>query len=292
MILVLPKIEHTKQNKQILAVLIVGLGCFIVYDKVIDNGNKSSVDKSTNPEKIEENKIDVAYARELVNKYVPAGGLSDSRRSTLLKGLTEEAKLALAKYYTTPTPIIYTCEEAFPDATLEYNSYVIRRGDFYGVCQDNINLSKYYNLYSYDSVNASYKKLFGEELSAPKTDMGNISYGISIFAFSSKYNAYIEVSCECGGLDGELIKKPYFEVKDVKTDGDKLIVDMVYIFIAKSPEDVEYTGKINDQEVKFSVSEVENEEVFLDKYLDKLDTYRLEFTYKDKAYKLVSINKV
>ena len=285
----------------ILAVLVVGLGCFLVYDKAINNTEEkkeNSLEKDTTSQKEEENKIELAYARELVYKYISAGGLGDSRRSTLLnEGLTEEAKLALAINYATPISINYTCEEAFPDATKANNQFIIKRGNFYGVCSSDDATLYSYDQYPYDSVNDSYKKLFGEELSAPKIDMGKIEYDFGIYAYSSKYDAYIEVSCQCGGTWGGPTKS-YFEVKNEKFDGDTLTVDMVYIFLSKpidnnkSFDEIDYVGKINGQEVRFNTKESENEEVFLNKYLDKLDTYRIEFVFKDKAYKLVNIKKV
>ena len=281
----------------ILAVLVVGLGCTLGYVLLNkdNNAGKNSSNENNSSQKVEESKIDVAYARELVYKYAPIGGLGDSRRSTLLnEGLTEEAKLALAIDYATPTSINYTCEEAFPDATKENTGYRIVRGKFNGVCYPDDPNSNYRDQYSYDSVNASYKNLFGEELSAPKTDMGGLSYSVGIYAFSSKYDAYIEVSCECGGAESGS-KKSYLEVKQVKKDGEELTVDMGYIFLtsAEEPDDnSNYVGKINGQEVNFNKIEVEDKEVFLSKYLDKLDTYRFEFTYKDKTYKLVSIKKI
>ena len=273
----------------VLATLVVLMGGYLVYDKVIDKDSKEKSDiVEKKDDKAEEKDFDLVEAKKLVDKYfLNVYDYSLIETNTLPVRLDKENyKIYVAMKNAEPTKIDYTCEEAFPTISNNNGQLILKdNNSFWGTCYGSDD-SFTENQYTYEDVNKSYKALFGNDSTASKV---NVSYWYARYGYSEKYNAYIELSCECGGYFG--ISGYIYGIDSTKLIGDKLIVNVGYSTYSGD----ENTGKVQlntiDGNVEITEKELDNKEAILDKYLDKFDTYEFEFFKEDGTYKLKNVTK-
>ena len=200
----------------------------------------------------------------------------------------DKYKLYSAIEHAQTTKINYLCIKAFPEYfSGDKVNGLIQDGDFVGGCYDFEIAPDYYRQYKYEDVDKTYKELFGNDSNAPKT---NIRVSSEVFAYSQKYDAYIQMSCECGGSISGTVGD-IFGIKSAKIIDDKLVIDIGYgtYYI----QDMANEGILNttNGEIKITRSEIDSSKSLVGKYLDKLDTYEFEFFKEDGTYKLKNITK-
>lgn len=275
----------------ILAILVLGLGGYLVYDKVFDNGVKEEVKDESS--KQESKEFDLAEAKKLVDKYTLGfiywPGIFEET-------LSEEEKINIAINYTNSTKVEYTCKEAFPNDKDDHGQFIVQVDDFSATCYEMMEGDAYYNkVYSYESVNETYKELFGDKKDAPKRV---VSAGFNRYAYSEKYDAYFTLSCECGGAPTQ---DSYYDVASAIETNDTLEVIVNYIKFVFTEWDKKYSvsQNYNINVSAENVHDVTDEQIkgLYDraiKELDKDEIQKYKFTFKknDTGYYLDSIIKL
>lgn len=244
-----------------LTILVLGLGGYLVYDKVIDK----EINKEEDTNLTQENDFDSAEAKKLIDKYYaegPTGG-----PNTFKTGYTEEIKRYLALKKSEYDKITYIWYEPFNSA----------REAIY-----------------YDDLNETYKYLFGETNDAAREDF---SLGCKKFVYDKKQDVFIDAS-ECGGVG---TPKYFYGVKTAKEKDNKLVIDVVYAefnIVGSYDENnvvyFKYNDTLNnsydDKDIYGSESgkERENYDKFEEKYLEensqKLPIYTFVFEKEDNHY--------
>ena len=141
----------------VLAILVLSLGGYLVYDKVIVKNAEEPIKENN---KVEENAYDLVKTKELVDKYMPNFMFWEEM---LENNLSDEDKIYLAIVNTTPSNMDYVCSEAFSNVQPnEYGNVIVETDNFYGVCFNDK------SIYTYDSINKTYKELYGNEKDVPK----------------------------------------------------------------------------------------------------------------------------
>jgi len=270
----------------ILAILVLGLGGYLVYDKVLTNDNN----EIENTE-VKEESYDLAAAKELIDKYYYSYATQSGTSFTI--GYTEDAKKYLAAVNVSVKDV------STINCILTYNN----EGYQYEVNLENGGIGYCYgdtNSISYDALSESYKKLFGNDKVLKKNDF---IFGAMIYDYNEKLDSFIKLSCECGGGPGGI---ELYSIKSAKKVGDKLIINVGRVELKSGILDENkytdefYTTEINGQTLKYNYNEVFNsdysiseefERQFFNKYLDKLDTYKFTFFNENGTYKLESMVK-
>lgn len=226
-------------------------------------------------------------AKKLVDKYTSYFLFWENMFEN---GMTESDKIYLAIENTNPSNIDFICSEAFPQATkTEYGEFILEKDNFYGACFDNED--SIYKIYSYDSLNKTYKQLFGNEKDLPKQ---LVSVVWSRYAYSEKYNAYIELSCECGGAP---YPTSYYDVASAIEKKDTLEVLVNYVTFSFNEYNKTYYSKLNsninisiDDPHDLTTEQIENlynKSVNADSILE----YKFNFKKSESGYYLDSIIK-
>ena len=266
----------------ILVVIIIGLICYILNDKGIikvSNDNKKVTEKNKDKEEKEvvlsdeEGKKIIEEVFGKVAGYDFAAYDKDTINTESFKTFAaiENTKKSDKKDM--------TCKELFGDNLKSWDgesneSWAIptAKKDVSLLCSDHDQ-----DIYEYESVNKTYKKMYGENKNAYKgfadNPMGS-SYG-----YSKSKNVYAFLSCECGGGFPDSI----FGFKNTVKKGNVVKVDFAMVF----DEDGDYSITLNDG-TKVDVSEINSEGIdkSFEKYKDKIDTeYTLVFEkQKDGHY--------
>ena len=277
----------------ILSILVLGLGCFIVYDKVINKGEKKE-DNAVEEKIGSEEDYDLVEAKKLIDKYVYADfDLFDD-----FSNRTVESKVvfAILNVRTGDINNEYIGNLESFDCS---NSAEI--GTDYECSVKNSNntafkhTSSVAETISYDTLNASYKELYGNDQDISKIQYISMGFGPA-YQYVEEINSYVKVHCgACGGIS--VVEKLY-GVKSAKLDGNKLVINVGMIQVSPSGDDYnKVVGTINGQDVKFTYDEIHDsmgktKKEFLSKYLDKLDTYEFDFIKEDGIYKLRDVKKV
>ena len=265
----------------VLSVLVVGLGVFIIYDKVISKDNEQKENNNV----VEQN-FDLVKAKELVDKYYvnPAasffGGNVDKT-----KGYITALNLASTdiKSQNVEELDAFECTDEIKKAVSEETAVSgqyecqIKNSNFLN-CSEKIADSV-----SYNAVNAVYKKLYGNDKDIPKDEIALDWYGCCRYSYIKEIDSFVKTCIfTCGGsYSGKYI----YGVKNAKLYGDKLIVTVGAGW---------YGNGIlfaSDGDITLEEGESKDEEALLNKYLDKLDTYEFEFLYEDNLYKLRDVKK-
>ena len=221
----------------VLAVLLLGLGVYVVTDKVLNKEVKQENKKEEVVEKIEN--FDKEEAKTIVEKYLH-GLFAKTIEKEIKDGLSEDYRLFLAITYAEKSNFDYKCKEAFPNSTLdEYGFYNINEGNFAGACSENRNPDEYSGA-TYEEVNKSYKKLFGNEKDAPKK---NTSFGLDRYGYSEKYDAYIKLDCRCGG---SYFPDRYLDITNATIQCNRLEVTFKYAVMEYTYENSNYKVCINN----------------------------------------------
>ena len=274
----------------ILLAIIIGGGIF-VYTKYIapsNNKNASNPRTTNNEASGKEQDYDLVKAKELIDKYY-VSYLSDN---IFTDGITLATKNRIAlKNISSEYKSENNC-----DVLYENNSNARKEGTGYGVTlnptleelKGKINAGGCdlgsADTYKYEDVNNVYKALFGKNENVSKSDF---MYYIGPYDYIEDKAIFVLLNARGGGAIG-----PHFTtygVQSAKIIGEKLIVDVGYIGV-----DVPSSIKLGNEEVTITEEDVQKdtfEKDFLDKYLDKLDTYEFTFKYEDDHYVFVNMKK-
>ena len=261
-----------------LLVIIIGGGVFVYIKYIATPNNKNTANKTTEEtkkEEVTEKDYDKDKAKELVDKYYYVGD-SPSKNLFTDEMTSSQKKSIAAKNIAQSKVQIITCEglDGFTkDAT--------------GVCRnnDNSSITTDGKMISYEDLNKEYKYLFGEKEEIEKQDFEVL---LTIWKYQSNEDSFIAYNKVGGFISG-----PYFTtygVQSAKVNGENLVVNVGYIYAA-----AETTATIGDEEVTFKEADILKdtfEKEFLDKYLDKLDTYEFTFKYEDDHYIYVDMKKI
>ena len=240
----------------ILVILVLGMGGYLVYDKVID---KDVENKDKVIEQIE--KYDLEEAKELVDKYYDFG-CGDNMFNI---GLTEDYKMY----------ITYMDLNHF--ALQESDSKYLGAIDITG--GDGTELETY--IY-YDNFVENYKKLFGEKSVIEKKEYLNSCPGFSYLKSENVGEIFIvRGACGCGAG-----RYSYYEVLDATKNNKKLMITVGTITL-EADENLIYTldGKTYQESIPENV---------LSNYIknsNKVDKYELEFVKENGHYYLNKIEK-
>lgn len=263
----------------ILTILVLSLGGYLVYDKVIVKNAEEPIKENN---KVEENAYDLVKAKELVDKYTSSLSFWENRFE---KQMTESDKIYLAMVNATSSDINYVCSEAFPEEKIEYGTVIIETEDFYGACFEGE------DIYTYDSLNKTYKELFGNEKDIPKQ---LVSAGLFKAAYSEKYDAYIELSCECGGAP---YPTSYYDVESAIEKEDTVEVIVNYVKFDYSFDSKIYSVA-NNSKINIIIEDahnITNEQLkgLYNKALEQNSELKYKFIFKksDTGYYLESITK-
>lgn len=270
----------------ILTILVLGLGGFIIYDKVI---NKEGTTPNNNTEQGEEKveDFDLGEAKKLVEKYIVLFNVY---------GYSEyysECKKYLAYKNLSIGDIKSVYPETISDFKCSSDISSNTSGLYY--CKNKKSTDGYAyagqetDSISYDALNASYKKLYGNDQNVSKESFDSTKE-LCKFVYSSQINSFIEQCLEDGGTGDSPLVKSIYKVKTAKLEGKQLVLTVGYGGLYIAHDRYSYLLTLdNDKDVGVNSS---NEEELLDKYLDQLSTYKLEFLYEDGVYKLRNMEKI
>jgi len=149
----------------LLLVVILGLGGYLVYDKIAKINNEEEVKLN-----IEEEAYDLTLAKELVDKYY----------NSYVVGSTFDnmSALDMLKNAFWKTKQDYTCNELYVEdkrATVYEKDYLGEPVSYTVKIDDNIVsiCGEGSHIVSYDSMNETYKKLYGKQLEVEKKQFGS-----------------------------------------------------------------------------------------------------------------------
>lgn len=191
----------------ILSVVILGLGGYLVYDKVLSSDNKEEV-----VEKQDDKEIYFTMARNYIDNIIDSG-VYKVLENLSKDGLTDELKTLMAM--SNVRSYESNCENAF-DIDPNTNGYFSKEfGEM--ACSSN----KVLNLFDYDSVNMKYKKIFGTSENAPKKYIANIVP----YEYSSKANSYVELYSRRSAMNSLY----YYYIEEVEATDSKLKIKISYL---------------------------------------------------------------
>ena len=193
----------------ILAILVLGLGGYLVYDKVLSSGNKEEIGDNEQ----QEVDYDIIAAQYIIDSFLTSKTINVIDRIVDTK-LDEETKLAMAIANTEPDFNSYSCADLF-DVNTSYGEY--RPVDQWTCIQSDIP-----NSYKYEDVNKQYKKFFGSSKEAQK--QGVASY--NGYGYSKKKDVYATLSPLFGPIRTKLY---YYEAENAKIKGNELKIETSYL---------------------------------------------------------------
>ena len=204
------------------------------------------------PKEEKEKDFDTKEATALVDKYFTDNYIVSG--NVFKDGMTDRYKFGLAINNLDKELTEYDCGELYPESETDYEGIVVGNGTY---CDGKV------KGISYDDLDKSYKKLFGNDSKLKKESVG-------IYGYVESKDIFVGLSCRCGG---EGFTKYSYKVKDSKVKGNKLVVNVYY-----------YEYEINPEE--------EVDETKLEDNIDKASIYKMEFKKEDKVFKLISVKKV
>lgn len=236
-----------------LTVLVLGLCGYLVYDKVLSN----------NIEEVKEESYDLASAKFIIDSFLNANMYNIIDRIVETK-LDEDTKLAIA-IGSIESLESYSCNELF-DTT---NGYYENNG---AIC------SSYPNQYSYERVNARYKKIFGSLKEAPKKDL---LYRYEVYDYSDKKDVYVELEPQFGPIIPNLY---YYEVKEAKINNNELKINISYLTYKVNPlvEPEHISYKINN--VEYTIEKEDNIKQIYSDNENSLPTLTFVFEKENNNY--------
>ena len=283
----------------ILVLLVLGLGGYIVVDKLVLNKNtKSGTTEKTKKEtdEIEEAKsISTEEAKELLKEFgfeekiTCQQGILNSEYSEEFKALYVITKIK--NEYGQD----YACSDLFDAADINGPSNPVvgmSDGSVYkgisGVCP----VDESTTIVPYDEVNNTYKKLYGTDI--PKksyngTKVAGMYY--HFYDYLESKNAFVSLNCTaCGGSCGPSIT--IYDIVSATEKDDTLTVAVRYYYSSVQVPYEPFTLKTSkiDTVIECSARE-ECESKLKEQYLDQLDIYNIKFTTKDGNYIFKSVEK-
>jgi len=266
----------------ILVILVLGLGGYLVYDKVIDKDNSNEVTKNNQGENKEEN-FDLVEAKKLVDKYTLNNFFF--YQSIFDNKLNNSKKMYIAIKNTNSSTVTINCKDYFPNAKYINGGYEINNS----FCSDGMTTK----LYKYEDLNKTYKELFGASEELPKTYSNEV---FDRFSYSDKYDAYVKLSCNCGGAPA---LDSYYDVVSAKTLNDELYISVKYIKFSSyynptsSIEIYSYLGENEIYQIETTEHGLSNDQLkaVYDKEVNYLAEYIFKFKKNNDDYYLVSIEK-
>lgn len=298
------KTEKKKKSKSttivitLLLLVILGLVGYICYDKgIIFESKEKEVNETNNKtDKVTVEDYDLAKAKELLIRH---GFTSETGPVRYLSGTVYEfgydeqykAYIAISNISKNNNLQTTTCQELIKDTSLNYkNDYGqltisdSKNEDFFGACYDDMNDGL--KLISYDLVNKEYKKLYGTDL-----EKKSYSFDVSPYLYSQKYDAFVLLSCECGGTWGPSIHID--EIKDAKLENDTLTIH-VYNEIIKATDNNDilyfYIENTSYDTKEKTVDAIEQDIVA--NHLDLINLYEIKFEKKGDNYIFKSLSQV
>ena len=267
----------------ILSLLVVGLGGYLVYEKVIaKDGNKGE-----EKEELEDKKtVDLTLVNELFDKYGFHTELTDDTKMFIALNNIESALVS-----TSSCDTLYsnTIEKNYGEyyVTLEVSNGRVNSGS----CADSA------KTYAYLNVNYVYKELFGTEM--PKKDF-IYANGMSYNIYDYKDDNFIELNFNGGGYNPT---RTLVGIKDAKIENGKLIVNVGSILLESDTDDYmsdNFDSYVvsSDKTIKYARDKVDsstgNREVVKDiveNHYDIMEKTKYVFEEKDDHYILANIEK-
>ena len=265
----------------ILGIIILGLSGYLVYDKVLlDSGNKL-VDNNAQEEK--EESYDLEAAKKLIDKYY---AIDIDESDIFNEGYTDR----IMKYLAVQNVAIKDIGGI--NCNTLYSNNEIRWDSDYKVILDNGKITYCpvrgaAETISYDVLSESYKKLFGND---KKLSKGDFNYSLNEYDYNETKDIFVIMAAP-KGLDE--ITKTIYDIQSALKIKNKLIIK---VGMAQLNLDGSYwKTTVSGLEITYSSEDVYDypsfREDFLNKYLDKLDTYTFTFFEEDGIYKLEGMIK-
>ena len=258
----------------ILSLLVIGLGSYVIFDKVIN--------KDSNGITVTEENFNLDSARALVNKYTlkESGNFLFWEEMFSASQMTDKQKVYITIQYTNTTSGIFSCEEAFPNGKYDAIGYSVMEEEK-GFCQDGD------TFYDYDILNKTYKELFGKDAVMPKTE---VTIFLDKYKYSDTYNAYISLYLPSGGVPWQ---QSYYDVVDAKLKGDMLEIYVKYAQY-ETDYDTQTMYLTTNKSLKIvgephDVTEEQLKDIY-EKGMDTLPTYKFIFKKTDLGYYFASLN--
>ena len=286
------KEEKESNIKTILIVLVVFLLIigsivgYITYNKTKSKNNnqvKEDVVQEPVEQKPQRPSITKKEAKELIDTYYfvsisPDKNLftmpidDDTKKNISIKNLGNDMK-------------VFDCAQIEGFRKIE-NDVCIKN--------DNSNLHTKGKTIDYDTFNNKYKYLFGKSNELKKENFKDLN-NISTWEYDVNKNSFLETYIISG-----IVAMPYYttySVKEISQEDDKLIIKVGYVYMAPKEINGEIilSTIINGEEITYKEAQTKEdnfETEFLNKYLDKLDTYEITFNYEDDHYVFENIKKL
>ena len=263
-----------KRLNILLIILVLCLGGYIAYDKILSNDIEKS--KEEQEEIIITEDFNLVEAEHLLEKF----GFKENLgcKSTVLDvSYKDEFKVITALKNIDKTKMKkVSCNKLFSgNETISGGKYYKTK---YGACPKN----KEVDAIPYKEANQIYKSMYG-------TDLAKL--GVSGTTVTGQYYQFYEyvasidsfVKLECAACDGTCAESyTVSKIKSAKITGDTLLIDVYYLHGTPIYNNTTHqsifrieTSKISENSISKNVEEFEKE-VEKD-YLDKLDVYEIEF---------------
>lgn len=227
----------------ILAVLVLSLGGYLVYDKVFV-GDNLDIENNAEKEDVEEEN-EVFYntlAKTLVDNIIELDVYNIFERLSK-SGLSDEIKLSMAISSLEPVNS-YTCLDAF-DVNTGYVEYRPAKNNAWG-CGQNEKVDSF----DYDLVNEEYKNLFGGSENALKISV----LETWVYDYSNKIDGYVRLTPRFGPIVNSLY---YYDIEDINITNEQLKIKISYLTYAPVLgsvdtfryilNDISYTEKTKDE---------------------------------------------
>lgn len=203
-----------------------------------------------------EKDFDTKEAKVLVNQYFTDEYIPTS--NVFNDGMNDRYKIGLSLFYYEKDLTEYDCNELYPESERDDEGIVVGNGTF---CDGKV------KGISYNDLNKSYKKLFGNSSDLEKKTVG-------VYNYIKDKDTFVILSCRCGGATQTRYLR---DVKEATIKGNTLKVKVYYF------EYVPEEGKENE--------EIDEAKV-LEENKSKATIYEMKFKKEDKVFKLISVKKV
>lgn len=275
----------------VLSVLVFVLGGLLIFN-INKEPNKELNDKELNDKESndketvnQEEQFDLEVANELVDKYA----YISLATNIFENGLSDELMMIIAlESIPNNKSFVSSCDSLYKNkekASFVAGEYSVNLGEEQqGFCRTATKKIRY------DSINEHYKFLFGETKEAPQK---NVNLSPSIYEYDQNSNSFIELNCNCGGIDPSI---HMYKVKNAKLNKDKLTIDVGYYllkaYMNNDTSKYEYKSELNNKTYSnLEINEEGFKEQFISENLNKMDTYEFNFKKEKGHYILENVIK-
>ena len=242
----------------VLVMLVLGMGAFIIYDKVINKTNEPNSEENNkvdNNETITYTNYDLEEAKKLVDKYYV---LYDD--GTSFDNMSNEDKNAIAFTQIGASSLKeVSCKSLYGKDSYELENSVLG-------CQSNT------EVIDYNILNNEYHKMFGNNNDAAKVGFEKQYH----FDYVSTTNQFAKLECfgTCGSPFGIMA---IYDVLTAKIDSDdNLIINVGYDLFSFNPDSEKYISKYDSSTVIDSSSDLNDN--YIKQNPDKV--YEITFTFE------------